>query len=312
MNKKSLLEPILAILVCVVVILAMPFDVTVKLEGELPAIAGPVQPTNPPAAAQPQATPAPEQTTTATPQNQDATTTTAAPSTDAPSSNGVMTDTKEIIDKYTLLVNKFKQEKPAYKKKEYQELPEEFRNLGTAGNLILNIASGYITSEADAEEFVRPANSEEIKWEMPIKDTESGCLLTDYDAVEWAKCEDLGDGTYKISFSLKEEMNAEPTPADTLVPVSKHGAVMQPISRNEILTEVGKITEKFPIITLNDFSLCYRECVFECVYNPETDQVKSITHHIVIDINADLKVTLAAIAGSARLYNEMLIYDITW
>ena len=317
MNKKSFLTAALSVFVCLVVILALPFDISVKIEGKLPAAKPVVQQTNPPAPetttqAPQTTTAAPQQVATATtaaPQSQDATT---APVTQAPSSNGLMTDTKEIIDKYTLLVNKFKKEKPAYKKKEFQELPEEFRNLGTAGNLILNIASGYITSEADAEEFVRAAGAEEIKWEMPIKDAEVGCLLTDYDAVEWAKCEDSGDGTYKISFSLKEEMNAEPTPADTLVPVSKHGSVMQPISRNEILTEVEKITEKFPVLTLNDFSLCYRECVFECVYNPETDQVKSITHHIVIDINADLKVTLATIAGSARLYNDMLIYDITW
>ena len=147
---------------------------------------------------------------------------------------------------------------------------------------------------------------------MPIHNSDVGCLLTNYDAVEWAKCEDVGDGTKKISFSLKEEMNCEPTPADTLVPVSNHGAVMQPLSRQSILDEVEKITEKFPIITVNDFSLGYRERVFECVYNPDTNQVKSITHHVVIDINADLKVTLAKIAGSARLYNDMLIYDITW
>lgn len=318
MNKKSFLTAALCVFVCIVVILALPFNVSVKIDGALPVAKPAVQQTNPPApetTTQPatQPTTQAQQTTTPAPQTQDtATTTTAAPLGNAPSSNGVLTDTKEIIDKYTLLVNKFKKDKPAYKKKEYQALPEEFRNLGTAGNLILNIASGYITSEADAEEFVRAAGCEEIKWEMPIKDAEVGCLLTDYDAVEWAKCEDLGDGTYKISFSLKEEMNCEPTPADTLVPVSNHGAVMQPISRNEILTEVEKITEKFPVLTLNDFSLCYRECVFECVYNPDADQVKSITHHIVIDINADLKVTLATIAGSARLYNDMKIYDITW
>ena len=147
---------------------------------------------------------------------------------------------------------------------------------------------------------------------MPIHNSEVGCLLTDYDAVAWAKCEDVGDGTKKISFSLKEEMNAEPTPADTLVPVSKHGAVMQPLSRNDITTEVEKITSKIPGLGINDFSLGYRDCEFSCIYNPETNQVLSITHHVVIDINADIQLFVANIAGSARLYNDMLIYDITW
>lgn len=311
MNKKSLLTPILAILVCVVVILALPFDVTVKVDGELPVINQPAQ------QAAVQATPAQPQTTTATPVQQVGTpdsqpTTDAADSNAAPSADGVMTDTKQIIDKYTLLVNKFKQSKPAYKKKEFQALPEEFRNLGTAGNLMLEIAAGYMTTEEECEELVRAAGSEDIRWDMPIHDSEVGCLLTDYDAVEWAKCEDLGDGTYKISFSLKEEMNAEPTPADTLVPVSKHGAVMQPLSRKSITDEVEKITSKVPGLGINDFSLGYKECEFSCIYNPDTDEVKSITHHVVIDINADIQLFVANIAGSARLYNDMLIYDITW
>lgn len=280
-------------------------DVTVNVSGNIP-VANNVAPQ-----ATVNAAAAPTVTTTATPMvATPAPNATAAPS--APSDSANPSDTKAIIDQYTLLVNKFKQEKPAYKKKEYQALPEEFRNLGTAGNLVLNIASGYITSEESAEELVRAAGSEDIKWDMPIHNSDVGCLLTNYDAVEWAKCEDVGDGTKKISFSLKEEMNCEPTPADTLVPVSNHGAVMQPLSRQSILDEVTKITEKFPVLTLNDFSLGYRECVFECTYNPDTNQVLSITHHIVIDINADLKVTLATIAGSARLYNDMLIYDITW
>ena len=64
MNKKSLLTPILAILVCVVVILALPFDVTVKVEGELPVINQPAQ------QAAVQATPAQPQTTTAAPVQQ--------------------------------------------------------------------------------------------------------------------------------------------------------------------------------------------------------------------------------------------------
>ena len=308
MNKKSFLMAALSVFVCLVVILALPFDVSVKIEGQAPVVNAPVQQTT--AQPAPETTTQQQTTTQATVAAPGEQTTTAAPS--APSSNGVLTDTKEIIDKYTLIVNKFKKDKPAYKKKEFQALPEEFRNLGTAGNLVLEIAAGYMTTEEECEELIRPAGCEDIKWDMPIHNSEVGCLLTDYDAVEWAKCEDLGDGTYKISFSLKEEMNAEPTPADTLVPVSKHGAVMQPLSRKSITDEVEKITSKVPGLGINDFSLGYRECEFSCIYNPQTDEVKSITHHVVIDINADIQLFVANIAGSARLYNDMLIYDITW
>ena len=228
------------------------------------------------------------------------------------SASSMPTETKDIIDKYSLLVNKFKQEKPAYKKKEFQSLPEEYRNFGTGINVILDLASGYMVSEEDAEELVRSANCEDIVWDMPVHNTDKGCLLTDYSAVTWAKCEDNGDGTYKISFSLKEEVNAAPTSPETLTPTSAHGAVMQPANMDDIKTEVDKVTSKVPGLAVNQFDLTYRECVFECVYNPQADEVKSITHHIVIDINADVKLFVSDINGSARLLNEMYIYDITW
>ena len=226
--------------------------------------------------------------------------------------NSMPETTEEIIDQYTLLVDKFKKEKPAYTKKEYQALPEEYRNFGGPINTVLNIASGYMVTEDQAEELIRQPGAEEILTDVPIHNSEKGCVLTDYDAVEWAKCEDMGDGTYKISFSLKEEVNAEPTPADTLVPPSAHGAVMQPMAFKDIKTEVDNIVGKVPGVSVNRFELIYRECVFSCVYNPETDEVSSITHNIVIDIVANADAFTATIDGTARLTNDMLIYNITW
>ena len=307
MKKQSILTAVISILVSVIIILAVIGDINVNVSGDIISVnsGAPAAPVTAPAAPVVAQTTAPAVQTTAP----------AADSSEAataPADSANPTDTKAIIDQYTLLVNKFKQEKPAYKKKEFQALPEEFRNLGTAGNIVLDIAAGYMTTEEECEEIVRTAGAEEIKNDMPIHNSEVGCLLTDYDAVAWAKCEDVGDGTKKISFSLKEEMNAEPTPGDTLVPVSVHGTVMQPLSRNDITTEVEKITSKVPGLGINDFSLGYRDCEFSCIYNPETDQVLSITHHVVIDINADIQLFVANIAGSARLYNDMLIYDITW
>lgn len=220
--------------------------------------------------------------------------------------------TKEIIDQYTLLVDKFKQQKPAYKKKEYQALPVEYHNFSSVINKALDLAAGYMVTEDEAEELVRAAGAEEIVTDMPIHNSEKGCVLTDYDAVEWAKCEDKGDGTYEISFSLKEEVNPEPTPADTLIPVSAHGAVMQPMAFNDIKAEVDNVASKIPGVAMNTLDLYYREHVYSCIYNPETDEVLSITHHIVIDIVVNIEAFGKTIDGSARLLNEMFIYDITW
>ena len=87
---------------------------------------------------------------------------------------------------------------------------------------------------------------------------------------------------------------------------------MQPIAIADLNKEIENITSKVPGLALNSFNLTYRDCVFECVYDPETDQVKSITHHTVIDIDADIKLFVASVVGSARPLNEMYIYDITW
>ena len=220
--------------------------------------------------------------------------------------------TKEIIDQYTLLVDKFKQQKPAYKKKEYQALPAEYHNFSSVLNSLLDFASGYMVTEEEAEVLIRDAGAEEIINDMPIHGSEKGCVLTDYDAVSWAKCEDKGNGTYEISFSLREEVNPEPTPADTLVPVSAHGAVMQPMAFKDIKAEIDNITGKIPGVSMNTLDLYYRDHVYTCVYNPATDEVLSITHHIVIDIVVNIDVFGKNIDGSARLLNEMLIYDITW
>ncbi len=295
MKKQKLLYAILAVVMAAVLVLALPTDVSVKINGGLLRSGTTAQ-------------------TTAATAAQGTVSETAAPSdTTAPAAQGsaAATSNEEIIKKYTMLVDKFKQEKPAYKRLEYQAMPEEYRNFSSAVNMVLEIASGYMTTKDQAETIERPAGAPEILNDMPIHGTEKGCVLTNYDAVAWAKDEDLGNGTRKISFSLKEEMNAAPTPADTGVPVSNHGAVMQPLEMDTIMTEVNNVTSKLPGVSLNYFDLKYNDCVFECVYDPATNQVQSITHYIVIDIEASLHL-IKDITGSVRITNDMFISDITW
>lgn len=313
---RSFLTVVLVVLCCFIVTLIFPADLnmTLNVEGTPPAnqnggyvVNGIVSDS---AASSTETKPA---QTTQAPDTTKAPDTNKGESSDTESSDSKMpTTTQEIIDKYTFLVNKMKAEQPGYKKKEFQSLPEEHRNLGSLANLILDLASGYMTTEEECEEIVGVAGDGTINNNMPIYGSDKGCVLTNYDAVEWAKCEDMGDGTYKISFSLKEEMNAEPTPADTLIPPSNHGAVMSPLSKKDIQKEVDNITGSVPGLAVNSFDLTYHECEFICIYDPATDQVSSITHHIVIDIAVDVKLFVTGINGTARLLNEMLIYDIEW
>lgn len=312
--KKSdwIFTALLAAVCCLAAAMLSIFtgNIGVKLEGEVNCNGGAVVNVSPGVIID-EVLPVDTQKTTTAP-SVDSTEKSDKPLDTTPDENAPLKSTQEIIDKYTFLVDKFKKEKPAYKKKEYQALPEEYRNFSSAVNSVLGLAANYMVSEEDCEELLRDKGSEDILNDMPIHGSEKGCALTDYDAVNWAKCEDLGDGTYKISFSLKEEYNAEPTPADTLVPVSAHGAVMQPMAISDIKTELDSVVSKLPGITLNGFDLIYRDCVFSCVYDSSTDQVKSITHNIAIDITADVKAFSANINGSARLTDDMFIYDIQW
>lgn len=312
--KKSdwIFTALLAAVCCLAAAMLSIFtgDIGVKLEGEVNCNGGAVVNVSPGVIIDEVLPVDTQKTATAT--SVDSTEKSDKPLDTTPDENAPLKSTQEIIDKYTFLVDKFKKEKPAYKKKEYQALPEEYRNFSSAVNSVLGLAANYMVSEEDCEELLRDKGSEDILNDMPIHGSEKGCALTDYDAVDWAKCEDLGDGTYKISFSLKEEYNAEPTPADTLVPVSAHGAVMQPMAISDIKTELDSVVSKLPGITLNGFDLIYRDCVFSCVYDSSTDQVKSITHNIAIDITADVKAFSANINGSARLTDDMFIYDIQW
>lgn len=230
---------------------------------------------------------------------------------------------EEIVKKYSELLNKMKQDQPAYTKKEYQALPEEYRNFSSIINKFLQFGEAYMTKE-DSEKAIVSATKGEvytaddgttmprINHELPICNTDKGCVLTDYSCIKSAECIDNADGTRTLKFELNDEINPEPTPADTAVPVSYHGAVMMPASMKDINTEVDKVVSKLPGVAVNGFELTYCDSTFQVTYDPTNDHVTSIIHHINVDINADVKVGFSQIKGSARLTNDMDVYDIQY
>ena len=212
-------------------------------------------------------------------------------------------------------MNKFKTQKPAYQKKEFQQLPEEYRNFSSVVNTLLKFAEGYMTKEDDDNALVvRDKGSAEITGEIPVYGIDKGCLLLDFDpnltCVKSAKCDDLGNGTYKITMALNDEKNPEPTPADTGIPVSAHGCVFTPGSRADIMVEVEKV-EKLSGAKCNSFDLDYTDCTLECTYDSNGNLI-DLVQHMNIDISADIKILLSQIQGSARLTNDMHVYDINW
>ena len=246
------------------------------------------------------------------------------PAADAPSASADAPKTnEEIVKKYTEVLNKMKQDQPGYTKKEYQALPEEYRNFSSVVNSVLKFGEAYMTKEDSPNAIVTATKGEmytaedgttmpRINHELPICNTDKGSVLTDYSCVKTASCTDNADGTRTLRFELNDEKNPEPTPADTCVPQSYHGAVMMPASMKDINTEVDKVVSKLPGVTVNNFELTYRDSTFEVTYDPTNDHVIEIVHHINVDIAANAKVAFSTIDGTARLTNDMRVYDINY
>lgn len=235
MKKRIVLTAILVILACALLYKIIPLTVNVNIDSPvmlsslISISGGSAGPAN----------------VSATPVNSQSVTVQSAekkknsetkPSTDdkskkSDSDSGIPSTKKEIVQKYTDVMNKFKAEKPGYTKKEYQSLPEEYRNFSSIINRFLGFANSYMISEDDEKAVVtRSAGSEEITKEIPICGSEKACILLDYDpelnSVKSATCEPVGDGTYKLTITLNDELNCEPTPADSLNPLSAHGCIM--------------------------------------------------------------------------------------
>lgn len=300
-------------------------DATVSHDGALDSILGvnapadnltpAVQPSAAPEASSAPSTPETPAKTDSTPDS--GTPSAPSASTDAPKSN------EEIVKKYTELLNKMKQDQPGYTKKEYQALPEEYRNFSSAVNSLLKFGEAYMTKEDSPNAIVTATKGEiytaedgtsmpRINHELPICNTDKGSVLTDYSCVKTASCTDNADGTRTLEFELNDEKNPEPTPADTCIPQSFHGAVMMPASMKDINTEVDKVVSKIPGVTVNNFELTYTGSTFKVTYDPKTDHVTRIVHHINVDIAANAKVAFSTIDGTARLTNDMDVYDINY
>ncbi len=330
-ERWAVVRPKLLMSLAIVAMLAVTFaivnsgvniDATVSHDGALDAVLGVNAAANNSVSAQQQTT-APASVSQSTPEKAEPASE-SKPDADAPSASADAPKTnEEIVKKYTEVLNKMKQDQPGYTKKEYQALPEEYRNFSSVVNSVLKFGEAYMTKEDSPNAVVTATKGEmytaedgttmpRINHELPICNTDKGSVLTDYSCVKTASCTDNADGTRTLRFELNDEKNPEPTPADTCVPQSYHGAVMMPASMKDINTEVDKVVSKLPGVTVNNFELTYRDSTFEVTYDPTNDHVIKIVHHINVDIAANAKVAFSTIDGTARLTNDMSVYDINY
>ncbi len=308
MKKNDLIfTALLAAVFCLLsmtlgLVLPTRVEVDGSVDADLPAVQT-VQPTTPqptqPSVTTPPATePAGNDNNTATDSSQEV------------DDNALPQSNEEILAKYSEILNNAKTSKPAFKKVEWQAIPEEKAQFeGAVFGKILPLASNFFKSEEDAKaspEYMEKGGT--MEW-FPIYHNDKGCMLTDASAIESATCTELPDGNVKIVIELNDEFNSEP-PKSAPTCDSYVGSMFTPIEMAEVRTTLTTDpTIKF-IIKDVDFELTYYDCIAELTYNPETNQIVELDQFMHIDINIKNGSLLGMSAkGRAVLDNYMYLSE---
>lgn len=235
----------------------------------------------------------------------------AAPADAAPAadSGALPTDNAGILTLYTKLVDEMKAAKPAYRRIEYQALPEEHRNLGTVANAVMGIANGMITTKEKAEADPSIHNQGDDPNNIPIRDNPKGCLLTDASKIKSASCKDNGDGTATLVITLVDEDNPKPVEGGATSSQYYTSAMFFPMDQ----AGIDNIVDKFKaVVTMNSLVLTYTDCTVTCVFDTATQKIKTLTYVEPVDIKVDGKAVFIPINGSARLVDTMEITEIAY
>ena len=316
MKKKDyVIAAVLSILVCVAAffLVSRGINVSVNVEGKPAANQVVEAPATQPTQAPTQApTEAPTQAPTAAPEA-DATPDATEPSKDEAASTDIPSGNEAILKKYSDLLNDANEKKVGYNKVEFQAIPPEKANLGGVLDKIMPVAQTFFVDEATAksnpETFQKGGD---MDW-FPLYHTTKGCVLTDASKIENATCEKLADGNVKITIELQDEMNPEPIDNGATTCNSFTGSMFTPIKRADIDDVLKNNSAVKMLIKDLDYDLKYHDCTAELIYNPETNQIVSLTQymHILIIVNSG-KVAFSDVTGDAILDNSMFLTDFVY
>ena len=224
---------------------------------------------------------------------------------------------KECLEIYTRVMNKAKAEKPGYTKVEYQELPSDAENRviskgsGLVGTLLSLVDSlGIMTSpeDAKADPEVNDKGSE-MRW-FPVYKCEKGCYLTDPNAIQDYKYEDLGGGKARVTLVLKAERNPEPMAEGATTSPSNTGAMFSPLARADIDNTIngGAVQAVIKNVT---YDLTYHDCKAIIEYDTKTDRLIKVEQYMNVSISGGGKILgVSEIKiDKQELWNTILITD---
>jgi hypothetical protein len=212
-------------------------------------------------------------------------------------------------------MNKAKADKPAFKKYEFQELPDgaQYRNI-TGGsavmNPLLNLAGNYMTTEAKAKANPGVYNKGGDMKAFPVKNSSKGCLLTDVSAIKTASCVKLADGNYKLMITLKDENNPEHYISGNTAP-SKTGSIFVPLSKSDVDPELSSGIVK-AVVSNPVYSMRYYNCTVTLIYNPVTQRVVSVDQILYNALTLSGKVVFWKASGTQTLIMHYNIFDVAY
>lgn len=239
-------------------------------------------------------------------------TTVAGQTTTAAAANTIPTTKEEILKAYTDVMNKAKNDKPAFKKYEYQELPdgEKYRNI-TGGEKIINallnlVNKNFLKTKEQAKSAPGIYTKNGDMNAFPIRDAAKGCLLTDVSAIKTANCVVQADGKYKLTITLNNETNPAHYRTGNTAP-SKTGGIFMPLDNGDVDPALEKGFVKL-VVRNTSYTMEYYDCTVALVYDPVTQRVVSVDQ----TLNNKLTMSGKVIGTDAEGWQVLIMhYNIT-
>lgn len=230
----------------------------------------------------------------------------------------------QILKAYTEVMDNAKKAKPGYKKLEFQELPEDKRDIrkgGGAVKTLLSVASNFMTDEASARSDGEFVNGNEkggnMKWFPVNQHSTKGCLLTDTSKIKSATSQKLSNGNYKLTIILEKDVNPEPykpgagDSPNATGSVSKGfvGKMFSPLSAAEIDDTIKNNSLVNAFVKDVSYKLTYHDCKAVLEYNPKTKQIVNLDQYMYVTIYAQCKVIGMSVDLTCELVNTMKCSD---
>ncbi|MDR3345118.1 MAG: hypothetical protein LBT21_05970 [Oscillospiraceae bacterium] len=117
----------------------------------------------------------------------------------------------EILAKYSAVMDKAKAEKIAFKKVQYQEVPQDKREAsGAVTGILGSFIDQLFTGKAKAEKNPAIGAKGGDMNDFPVVNAAKGCYLTDVGLIKSASAKKLANGNTQLKITLKDEKNAQP------------------------------------------------------------------------------------------------------